>query len=104
MDEFDPDLLLRELSDSIGDSEKFICYIKGRTSLLIERFLVSLAFIEYSRPLLFIFSHSRCYLLFQEYLPKMSIPIERRELEGGWVLSCRGKQGGDLRLSDISMD
>lgn len=34
----------------------------------------------------------------------MSIPIERRELEGGWVLTCRGKQGGDLRLSDISMD
>jgi nicotinic acid phosphoribosyltransferase len=65
MDEFDPDMLLRELSDSIGDSEKFIQYIKERTSLLIERFL--------------------------EYLPKMSIPIERRELEGGWVLTCRGK-------------
>lgn len=78
MDEFDPDMLLRELSDSIGDSEKFIQYIKERTSLLIERFL--------------------------EYLPKMSIPIERRELEGGWVLTCRGKQGGDLCLSDISTD
>jgi hypothetical protein len=78
MDEFDPDLLLRELSDSIGDSEKFISYVKQRTSVLIERFL--------------------------EYLPKMSIPIERRELEGGWVLTCRGKQGGDLCLSDISMD
>lgn len=52
MDEFDPDLLLRELSDSIGDSEKFIFYIKERTSLLIERFLVSLAFIEYSTPLI----------------------------------------------------
>lgn len=78
MDEFDPDLLLRELSDSIGDSEKFISYVKQRTSVLIERFL--------------------------EYLPKMSIPIERRELEGGWVLTCTGKQGGDLCLSDISMD
>ena len=78
MDEFDPDTLLRELSDSIGDSNKFIQYVKERTSVLIERFL--------------------------EYLPKMSIPIERRELEGGWVLTCRGKQGGDLCLSDISMD
>jgi len=78
MDEFDPDTLLRELSDSIGDSDKFIQYVKERTSVLIERFL--------------------------EYLPKMSIPIERRELEGGWVLTCRGKQGGDLCLSDISMD
>jgi len=56
MDEFDPDLLLRELSDSIGDSEKFICYIKGRTSLLIERFLVSLAFIAYSILIVDIFS------------------------------------------------
>jgi len=78
MDEFDPDTLLRELSDSIGDSDKFIQYVKERTSVLIERFL--------------------------EYLPKMSIPIERRELEGGWVLTCRGKRGGDLCLSDISMD
>lgn len=78
MDEFDPDTLLRELSVSIGDSDKFIQYVKERTSVLIERFL--------------------------EYLPKMSIPIERRELEGGWVLTCRGKQGGDLCLSDISMD
>ena len=78
MDEFDPDTLLRELSDSIGDSNKFIQYVKERTSLLIERFL--------------------------EYLPKMSIPIERRELEGGWVVTCRGKHGGDLCLSDISMD
>ena len=77
-DEFEPDALLRELSDSIGDSDKFIQYVKQRTSVLIERFL--------------------------EYLPKMSIPIERRELEGGWVLTCRGKQGGDLCLSDISMD
>lgn len=33
----------------------------------------------------------------------MSIPIERRELQDGWVLTCRGKDGGDLRLSDISV-
>ena len=33
----------------------------------------------------------------------MSIPIERIELQDGWVLTCRGKGGGDLRLSDISV-
>lgn len=33
----------------------------------------------------------------------MSIPIERRELQDGWVLTCRSKDGGDLRLSDLSV-
>lgn len=33
----------------------------------------------------------------------MSIPIERRELQDGWVLTCRGKDGGDLRLSDLRL-
>ena len=33
----------------------------------------------------------------------MSVPIERRELQDGWVLTCRSKDGGDLRLSDISV-
>ena len=33
----------------------------------------------------------------------MSIPIERRPLQDGWVLTCRSKDGGDLRLSDLSV-
>jgi hypothetical protein len=33
----------------------------------------------------------------------MSVPIERRELQDGWVLTCRSKDGGDLRLSDLSV-
>ena len=33
----------------------------------------------------------------------MSIPIERRELQDGWVLTCLSKDGGDLRLSDLSV-
>ena len=33
----------------------------------------------------------------------MSIPIEKRELQDGWVLTCRSKDGGDLRLSDLSV-
>jgi hypothetical protein len=95
-------LLLRELSDSIGDSEKFISYVKVRTTTVIERFLVSMASSIMNGSLSSIFSHVNAS--FQDYLPKMSIPIERRELEGGWVLTCRGKKGGDLCLSDISMD
>lgn len=34
----------------------------------------------------------------------MSIPIEKRELQDGWVLTCRGADGGDLRLSDINVN
>ena len=33
----------------------------------------------------------------------MSIPIEKRELQDGWVLTCRSKDGGDLLLSDVSV-
>lgn len=33
----------------------------------------------------------------------MSIPIERLPLQDGWVLTCRSKDGGDLRLSDLSV-
>jgi hypothetical protein len=45
------------------------------------------------------------YLCFavQNYLPKMSIPVERRALGDGWVLSCHGEDGGDLTLSDVSI-
>ena len=31
----------------------------------------------------------------------MSIPVRRRELGDGWVLTCRGESGGDLTLSDV---
>ena len=34
----------------------------------------------------------------------MSIPIERRDIGEGWVLTCRGQNGDDLRLSDVSVE
>ena len=34
----------------------------------------------------------------------MSIPIERRDIGEGWVLTCRGENGDDLRLSDVSVE
>lgn len=31
----------------------------------------------------------------------MSIPIEKRDLGDGWMLTCRGEDGGDLTLTDL---
>mmetsp|Transcript_4391 Transcript_4391/g.12591 ORF Transcript_4391/g.12591 Transcript_4391/m.12591 type:complete len:417 (+) Transcript_4391:53-1303(+) len=39
----------------------------------------------------------------QAYLPKMSIPVEKRDLGDGWVITCRGADGGDLMLSDVNI-
>lgn len=33
----------------------------------------------------------------------MSIPVERRDLGEGWVLTCRGEDGSDLTLSDVKI-
>ena len=77
MDEFDFDIFLKEITDVIGDSEKSMAYMTERSAILVERFL--------------------------DYLPRMSIPIERVPLQDGWVLTCRSKDGGDLRLSDLSV-
>jgi len=77
MDEFDFDIFLSDITAVIGNLEKSMAYITERSAILVERFL--------------------------DYLPRMSIPIERRELKDGWVLTCRSKDGGDLRLSDLSV-
>jgi hypothetical protein len=36
-------------------------------------------------------------------LPKLSIPVEKRELSDGWVLTCRSEDGGDLTLSNVNI-
>jgi hypothetical protein len=33
----------------------------------------------------------------------MSIPVEKRELGDGWVLSCHGVDGGGLTLTDVTI-
>lgn len=33
----------------------------------------------------------------------MSIPVERRDLGEGWVLTCHGEDGGGLTLSDVNI-
>lgn len=41
MDEFDFDVFLKEITEVIGDSEKFMAYTTARSGILVERFLVS---------------------------------------------------------------
>ena len=33
----------------------------------------------------------------------MSIPVEKRELGDGWVLSCHGADGGGITLTDVTI-
>ena len=33
----------------------------------------------------------------------MSIPVEKRDLTDGWVLTCRDADGGDLTLTDLTI-
>lgn len=77
MDEVELDKFLREASEAIDDADKLSDFIRENLSTAIERFLA--------------------------YLPKLSIPVERRELGDGWVLSCHGEHGGDLTLSDVKV-
>lgn len=77
MDEVDIDEFLREASDAIEDEEKLNEFIREKATIAIERFI--------------------------NYLPSMSIPVEKRELMEGWVLTCRGGDGGDLTLSDVKV-
>ena len=41
MDEFDFDIFIKEISDVIVDPEKTMNYITERSTVLVERFLVS---------------------------------------------------------------
>jgi hypothetical protein len=77
VDEVDIDEFLKEASDAVEDPEKLSEFIKEKATIAIERFL--------------------------DYLPKMSIPVEKRDLADGWVLTCRGADGGDLKLTDLSI-
>jgi hypothetical protein len=75
VDEVDIDEFLKEASDALEDPDKLSEFIKEKAAIAIERFL--------------------------DYLPKMSIPVEKRDLADGWVLTCRGADGGDLKLTDL---
>lgn len=77
MDEVDLDEFLKEASDAMDDPDKLTQFIREKATIAIQRFL--------------------------DWLPRISIPVEKRELMEGWVLTCRGEDGGDLTLSDVSV-
>eukprot|EP00934_Nitzschia_sp_Nitz4_P008332 Nitzschia sp. Nitz4//scaffold43_size134323//59252//64701//NITZ4_003299-RA/size134323-processed-gene-0.11-mRNA-1//1//CDS//3329551948//8322//frame0 len=77
VDEVDIDQFLKEASEAVDDPGKTSEFIREKATVAIERFL--------------------------DYLPKMSIPVEKRDLAEGWMLTCRGADGGDLTLTDLSI-
>lgn len=77
MDEVDLDEFLKEASDAMDDPEKLTHFIREKATMAVQRFL--------------------------DWLPRISIPVEKRDLMEGWVLTCRGEDGGDLTLSDVSV-
>lgn len=98
MDEVDVDTFLREAASSLDDPDKLSDFLRQKTTIGIERFLVS-AFDPFSSLQRTIICSP--HLAAQDYLPKMSIPVEKRDLADGWVLTCRGEDGGDLTLTDL---
>lgn len=77
MDEVDLDEFLKEASDAMDDPDKLTQFIREKATIAVQRFL--------------------------DWLPRISIPVEKRDLMEGWVLTCRGEDGGDLTLSDVSV-
>lgn len=100
IDEVDLDEFIKEASDAIEDVDRLTDFVREKSTIAIERFLVcsctALYCSVYSEEFL-----TTPLLFEQDWIPKMSIPVERRELGDGWVLTCRGEGGGDLTLSDV---
>lgn len=71
----DIDAILKDVSSAIEDPSRLSSFIREKSTIAIERFL--------------------------NYLPKMSIPVERRDFGDGWVITCRGQDGRDLTLADV---
>jgi hypothetical protein len=75
LDEVDIDEFLKEASDAIVDEDLLAAFIREKSTIAVQRFL--------------------------DYLPKMAIPVQQRDLGDNWVLTCRSESGGDLTLSDV---
>ncbi len=77
VDEVDIDKFVKEASAAMTDSHRLSKFIRDKSAIAMQRFL--------------------------DYLPKMSIPVDQRDLGDNWVITCRSESGGDLKLSDICM-
>ena len=75
VDELNVDEFVKEASSALDDEGKLREFIKEKATIMVERFL--------------------------DYLPKIAIPVEKRDLGEGWTLTCRGAGGGDLTLSEL---
>ena len=100
VDEVDIDEFLREAAEAVDDQQKLNEFIREKSTVAIERFLVRLC--KKDSAIYFLLNCTDIVPL-QDYLPKMSIPVEKRDLADGWVLTCRGADGGDLTLTDLSI-
>jgi hypothetical protein len=105
MDEVDVDQFIREASAAIDDPDTLSQFLREKVTIAIERFLnyctCLLLFggvFLLGRPDLTCFS-----FVFNNEVPKMSIPVERREIGEGFVLTCRGEDGNDLTLTDVNI-
>eukprot|EP00536_Pseudo-nitzschia_multiseries_P014949 jgi/Psemu1/291736/fgenesh1_pg.795_\ len=77
VDGINVDEFVKEASIALEDEGMLRDFIKEKTMVAVERFL--------------------------DYLPKMSIPVEKRDLGEGWTLTCRGAGGGDLTLTELNL-
>ena len=75
VDEINIDEFIKEASVALEDDALLRDFIKEKATIAIERFL--------------------------DYIPKMSIPVEKRDLPDGWTITCRASDGGHLTLKDL---
>ncbi len=75
MDEVNIDEFVKEASGALEDEALLREFIKEKATIAIERLL--------------------------DYIPKMSIPVEQRDLPDGWTITCRASDGGHLTLKDL---
>lgn len=75
MDELNIDEFVKEASVALEDDNLLRQFIKEKATIAIERFL--------------------------DYIPKLSIPVEKRDLPEGWTITCRASDGGHLKLKDL---
>ena len=75
VDEINIDDFIKEASVALEDDALLRDFVKEKATIAIERFL--------------------------DYIPKMSIPVEKRDLPDGWTITCRASDGGHLKLNDL---
>lgn len=102
IDEVDLEEFLKEAAEAIEDADRLTGFVREKATVAIERFLVRVLYCRSAFLIDGTFILTKAPACFhQDWIPKMSIPVERRELGEGWVLTCRGESGGDLTLSDV---